>query len=185
MEFVEAVSRYRNGETEYCEQIILYHIPLIKKIARRYVSLPRYPYEDIVEIAQFALVNIVMEAPAKLRDNNIKYFIISRVRYAIMEYISSDHLIFGSRNSKNRERIKFKDVHCTAEKPFDKLVFWEAVENSITNERMADIVNLKLKGHTFKEITALTPGTYEMAIVRIWKVFVNNMRQNYSENAFL
>lgn len=68
------------------------HIIMTQKIAARFIG-PRHDYDDIMEYAQYQLVEAVVKAKDALMDNNIRPYLIKVIRLRLLDYVTFDHII--------------------------------------------------------------------------------------------
>lgn len=176
----QAVQDYRNGDTEKYQQIIEHHLPIMDKLAWRFTS-KRHTHEDITEIAYYELVQAVALAKKSLKNNNITPYIIKRVISNILTYLKMCDLIVHtnkpSSKTKLMEREFFLDTHVrTSVHPIDSLIFWECFNKSITSDLQHEIVILRLKKYTNKEILERLPECRNVTMIqRQWSLFVDTL----------
>jgi len=173
---VETVREYRDGKDHF-QKIIIHHMPIIDNIIGRYTS-SHYRYEDVQEVAYFELVNAVVQARSKLKDNNITPYIIRSVTLNVLTFVIYDHLPIYPKRPTSRlkelaKRVNFDDVSDVTSEPLDMLALLEQLEVAVKDDEQREIVNLKIQGYSFKEIANRLPTLSYHHIRRRWLAFVS------------
>jgi RNA polymerase sigma factor (sigma-70 family) len=166
------VVKLRAGDQTAKKPIIDSHYRLVLSIVGNYTIPQRHRLDDIVSVALLELVETV-EAHAKLIDNNITPYIVSRVCHAINLYIDQDKVIRVPKTTRNRNGLTAPKITSldaiaskerkeeTRDKDYNKLAapsykaldkVWEHLESVLENDTERKIIELKLKGLNGAEI---------------------------------
>lgn len=158
----ELVSKYKAGDTELRETIVLSNIRLVLALASRFTS--RFPSreDDFVSAALYHLIVAVDKFPSVATDDNIAAYINSTVTHELRR-CAADNLINIPRTSLFRKIKKGEALdnacillsselgHSTQDDALS-LVDEEDLIRTLFERKDRHILRLRMQGHTNEEI---------------------------------
>ena len=190
METAELVKLYRNEpdpDDKRRDTLIMRHMAMTRKIASRFVC-PTHNFDDCVEFAQYELVKAVIKAKDSLVNNNIRPFLLKRIKCRLTNYVRFSHKPLvpehASETAQKHDwpsRVMFVDAIDDDQYPVDETVLLnDTFQCCIDDPLQRDVVKWRLAGCSFRE-TGEHVGIPLHQCQMLWHEFCGRVREAYDE----
>lgn len=148
----ETIQALRAGDQSAVQLVIVAYIPLAMQLA--YYAARKAPWakDDLISTALYTLVHSVHRAVEGLRDDNIKPYLITRIKYGLMKYPKKHQPLPHAVKARKGVSYEMLDMICKSASSVEDL----------------KVLTLRSKGYNDKEIAEIL-GTYAMNVSRIRK----------------
>jgi len=173
----ELLTKLKAGDKSVIDEIVTGHLRLAVYIAACYASLEPRKSKDLVGEASLALVRACHEVD-KMKTDSFGKFVCYKVHDACGRFILRDRLIPLSDHARYKAGQKDKLIEPSREisggqmSPLNKMILDETIDLAVRTEEEKKIFDLKVAGHTFREIQELT-GIDHVTASRIFNVIQN------------
>ena len=186
----ETIQQYRetdDSNNKLRDELINHYMPLACKMACKYVN-NMFTRDDLIEYAYFELINCIISAKTRLRNNSLEPYIVAWLKYSLVNYVIFDPIItYTSKPGGNAWNYQDRPHRQTLVEPETKqidahsiLTFKEVFRQSITDDRQRIVVDMYLQGYRFKQI-AEHLGTTMIWVQRRWYKFQESFWRYYYE----
>jgi RNA polymerase sigma factor (sigma-70 family) len=169
------------------DTLIMRHLHMTRKIASKFVC-PVHTYDDVIEYAQYQLVEAVIKAKDALINNNIRPFLIRTLHCRLLDYVSYSHrpllpetVSETARHNLWPRRVLFTDAVDEDQYPVDETVLLDDVLHKCVEDPIQqEVVEWRFAECTFREISEHVNLPLKEC-QRIWYSYCSKVKEHYSE----